>query len=241
MKKAKKVLLLVLCAVLLVGASVAATVAYLTSTKTVTNTFTVGNVQIKLDEANLDAETGETLDGRTESGNENVRLIPGRTIGKDPTVTVLQDSENCYVRMKVKVTNIANLKKAFEKLTYTGVHGEQYYVTEDGMFKLHLIVNGWTEEEWAFVDCTSDPDNDANVIYEFRYVGEKATDVGYVPKNTTDNTVLSDLFTELTIPKTMTGEYLAYLEYVDIIVTAEAIQAEGFNNANDAWSVFSAN
>ena len=43
MKNAKKVLLLVLCAVLLVGASVAGTVAYLTATDSVENTFTVGN------------------------------------------------------------------------------------------------------------------------------------------------------------------------------------------------------
>ena len=49
MKKAKKVLLLALCAVLLVGATIAGTVAYLTSTTTeVKNTFTAGKVQILL-------------------------------------------------------------------------------------------------------------------------------------------------------------------------------------------------
>ena len=51
MKTKRKALLLSLCAVLLVVASVMGTMAYLTSTDTVTNTFTVGNVQIKLDEA----------------------------------------------------------------------------------------------------------------------------------------------------------------------------------------------
>ena len=49
--KLRKVLLLACSAVLLVCLSVGATFAYLTSTDSVTNTFTVGNVQIKLDEA----------------------------------------------------------------------------------------------------------------------------------------------------------------------------------------------
>ena len=56
MKKAKKVVALALCAVMLVVGSVAGTMAYLTSsTGDVVNTFTVGNVAITLDEANVEA------------------------------------------------------------------------------------------------------------------------------------------------------------------------------------------
>ena len=54
MKKTRKILLMAACAVLLVCISVGATVAYLTSTDTVTNTFTVGQVAITLDEAKVD-------------------------------------------------------------------------------------------------------------------------------------------------------------------------------------------
>ena len=61
MKKTKKVLILGLCAVLLVAASVLGTMAYLTDTKSVTNTFTVGNVAITLDEAKV--KTDGTKDG----------------------------------------------------------------------------------------------------------------------------------------------------------------------------------
>ena len=47
MKKAKKVLTLLLCAALLVGATITGTLAFLTqTTETVTNTFTVGKVQL---------------------------------------------------------------------------------------------------------------------------------------------------------------------------------------------------
>ena len=57
--KFRRILLLLACAVLLVSLSVGATLAYLTSTtETVTNTFTVGNVAITLDELDVD-EYGE--------------------------------------------------------------------------------------------------------------------------------------------------------------------------------------
>ena len=47
MKKAKKILALLLCAVLLIGASVAGTLAYLTfQTNEVKNTFSVGKVNL---------------------------------------------------------------------------------------------------------------------------------------------------------------------------------------------------
>lgn len=47
MKTKSKALLLTLCAVLLVAASVLGTMAYLTSTDTVTNTFTIGQFDAK--------------------------------------------------------------------------------------------------------------------------------------------------------------------------------------------------
>ena len=48
MKRTKQILSLALCAILLVSATVATTVAYLTSQDAVTNTFTVGKVAITL-------------------------------------------------------------------------------------------------------------------------------------------------------------------------------------------------
>lgn len=50
----KKTLTVIIALVLVVVMSVAGTVAYLTSSDTVTNTFTVGNVEITLDEAKVD-------------------------------------------------------------------------------------------------------------------------------------------------------------------------------------------
>lgn len=102
MKKAKKALLLALCAVLLVGATIAGTVAYLTSTtKEVTNTFTAGNVTITLDEAPVDLY-GKVAEGDRGTANK-YKLIPGHTYTKDPTIHIKGGSEVCY--LFVKITN----------------------------------------------------------------------------------------------------------------------------------------
>ena len=100
MKKTKIALTLV-CAILLVAASVMCTLAYLTSTPgAVTNTFTVGSdVVITLDEAPVDAN-GKKTNGTRGNGN-SYKLLPGHEYDKDPTVHV--KGESCYVF--VKVTN----------------------------------------------------------------------------------------------------------------------------------------
>ena len=100
MKTRTKALLLALSAVLLVVSTVFATMAYLTSqTGVVTNTFSVGNVHITLDEANVDIY-GAATSGRG-TGNQ-YKLIPGHTYLKDPTIYVTAQSEACFVFVKVE-------------------------------------------------------------------------------------------------------------------------------------------
>ena len=99
MKTGRKALLLVLCAVMLVSATAAATFAYLTDDEAVVNTFTVGQVGIKLDEAPVDAN-GQKIAGDRVTTNV-YHLIPGHTYDKDPTIHVDEDSEDCYLFVKV--------------------------------------------------------------------------------------------------------------------------------------------
>lgn len=80
--KRSKSLVLALCAILLVVGTILGTVAYLQDTASVVNTFTVGNVHLKLDEAVVD-EKGEPTGGRTETGNA-YHLLPGETYTKIP-------------------------------------------------------------------------------------------------------------------------------------------------------------
>lgn len=82
----KKSLALVLALAMIVVCVVGGTLAWLTDkTAPVTNTFTYGDINIKL------AETTGT----------SYKMIPGYTIAKDPKVTVLADSEKCYLFVKV--------------------------------------------------------------------------------------------------------------------------------------------
>lgn len=90
MRSKKKALLIVACALMLALASVMGTLAWLTDkTDTVTNTFTVGKVDIELAE-------GENI-------ANNLKMVPGFTITKDPKVTVKSGSEACYVFVKIEI------------------------------------------------------------------------------------------------------------------------------------------
>lgn len=150
MKKAKKALAMLLCAALLVGGTIAGTVAYLTAkTGTVTNTFTAGNVAITLDEEKLGTTTGE----RTTTGNA-YHLIPGETYKKDPTVHVAANSENSWIFVKVEnglknyeaATNtieaqiLAKDWKVLDATNHPGVYYKEY-VKQDSIKDLVVFEN----------------------------------------------------------------------------------------------------
>lgn len=76
-----------LSAALIVCATVAGTLAWLTDTTApVVNTFTVGDINITL----------------TESENLDLKMVPGQTITKDPKVTVKAGSEACWLFVKIE-------------------------------------------------------------------------------------------------------------------------------------------
>lgn len=119
MKKTKKALILSLCAVLLVTASVLGTVAYLTSTDKVVNTFTVGNVAITLDETDVDNSTPGD-DDRDKANS--YKLLPGHTYTKDPIIHVAANSEDCYLFVKIvnEISAIEADTKVADQMTAKG-------------------------------------------------------------------------------------------------------------------------
>lgn len=92
MNAKKKIVSIALAAALAATAIVGSSLAYFTDTEEKTNTFTVGNVDITLTEPNWDADIN------------NKDLIPGKTIPKDPTITVAEGSETAYTFMKVQMS-----------------------------------------------------------------------------------------------------------------------------------------
>ena len=207
-----KALLVVACALLLVAASVFGTMAYLTSTDTVTNTFTVGKVNIKLDEAKVNAD-GTSVTPAERVKENSYKLLPGHTYTKDPTVTVLNGSETSYVKMTVTFSKASALDAIFAP---TGA-------------ELTSIFNGYDAANWIYKDNTKDATADTRT-YEFWYketVGAPTADVA-----------LDALFDSIMVPGEITKEQLATIEGMTITVNAYAIQADGFADADAAWAAF---
>jgi len=217
MRKKGRALLVALCAVMLVAVGVLGTLAYLTSKDSVTNTFTVGNVHIKLDEAKVNVNGEKVNANDVVDPNSTVRveensyhLLPGHTYVKDPTVTVLNGSEDCYVRMLVTINKQAALDAIY---------------APNGM-PLDKFFEGYSAD-WKLVSEKKDVDADTRT-YEFRHnavVNGKDGDNGLDP-----------LFTGIKVPGSITNEQLATIEGLKITVVAQAIQADGFDTADDAWA-----
>ena len=213
MKTRTKALLLAMSALLLVVSTVFATMAFLTSTDTVQNTFTVGKVAITLDETDVDIYGKKETDDRVKTND--YKLLPGHTYIKDPTVHVKENSEESYIRMIVTITDYADV------LTVFGAD-----------FLPQYFVGGWDNAIWVSTEEVKVENNAAT--YEFRY---------YKTVNTLDGNDLDleALFTSITVPGTVKNDALALLEEMDINVVAQAIQADGFGgDANAAWAAFDA-
>lgn len=100
MKKNKKLIAIISCMILLIGA-VGATIAWLTDkTNEVVNTFTVGDINIDLNETKTD-----------------FKMIPGSEIDKDPYVTVKAGSEACWVFVEVTESENFNQYLTYHKNT----------------------------------------------------------------------------------------------------------------------------
>ena len=214
MKTKSKALLLTLCAVLLVAASMLGTMAYLTSTASVENTFTVGSVAIKLDEAKANPD-GSLVGNADRVKANSYKLLPGHTYNKDPMVTVLKGSEPSYVKMTVTFSKANELDAIFAS---TGAD-------------LTSIFKGYDSANWIYKGNTKDETKNTRT-YEFWYkeaVGAPTADLA-----------LDALFDSITVPGAITNAQLETIEGMTITVNAYAIQADGFANAEAAWAAFDA-
>lgn len=216
--KTRRILMLLGCAVLLVCLSVGATLAYLTSqTDPVVNTFTVGNVQITLDERDVDVYGVPVPSASPERVTANeYKLMPGHKYMKDPKIHVAAGSEACYLFVKV-VNGIAGLEAP-------DVEGET-----PTSIKSQMDQNGWVEL-----------DGISNVYYyNFNIhstngvagVVDARTEAKHVPvfEQIILRTDANDYFNQYPV-----DESKGVLE-ANITVQAYAVQADGFDTAADAY------
>lgn len=210
--KARKILVSLAALALVAAISIGGTIAYLTSTDEVVNTFTVGNVAIKLDEAKANTD-GSLVPNAERVKASSYKLLPGHTYNKDPMVTVLSGSETSYIKMTVTFSKANELDAIFAP---TGA-------------ELTSIFNGYDAANWTYKGNTKNT-TDNTRTYEFWYkeaVGAPTADVA-----------LDALFDSITVPGTITNEQLATIAGMTITVNAYAIQADGFATADAAWTAY---
>ena len=185
----KKIVSVCLVVCLLATAIIGTTLAYFTDTAEVTNTFTVGNVDITLNEAPVGTD-GQATTGERVTTNE-YHLYPGKSYDKDPTITVAKGSEDCYLFVKV-VNGLAGLE-----------------AEGDTTIAAQMAAKGWTLVE-----------NETNVYMQADIYSAE------------DSVTVFDTFT---IDKAETAATLAGAKNKNIVITAYAVQAEGFASAQAAW------
>lgn len=117
----KKIVSVCLVVCLLATAIIGTTLAYFTDvTQKETNTFTMGKVDIELDEPQWDEAYPDGI----------ASVQPSQEITKDPTVTVKANSEDCYVFVKVeKGNNVDDYLEYTIDSAWTALDGEEgiYY------------------------------------------------------------------------------------------------------------------
>lgn len=128
-KNTMKMLALVLAVVALMGCAVGGTLAWLgMKTNDVVNTFVAGDINITLTETPTD-------DGDSSANTNAYKIIPGKTIDKDPTVTVLKGSEACWVFVKVKEEGHDILIYSIDTTVWTKLENEDgvYYKDQEAI------------------------------------------------------------------------------------------------------------
>ena len=218
----KKSILMAAIAVMLVAVLVVGgTLAYFTDTKSATNTFTMGNVKIKLDESNVNDPNGNRV-----TSNEYTGMLPGIQYKKDPVVTNT-GKNGAYVRAVVTIENGMNWLGLYYDKTTTPPQ-------VDAFEKLicNTLGKDWEIVGFKYVMSTQDhPTSD--IVVTLKYTGVlksgDATSAMFEKIMLPANATTSDITTRVA----QNGVF-----HIDVV--AQAIQADGFTSWNDAFAAFDA-
>ena len=212
----KKITAIFLCGALVAIAVVGASLAYFTDTKTATNTFTMGDVKIKLDETNVNDPDGDRVTSNAYD------VYPGAVVTKDPIVHNVGKNA-AYIRATVNVSNWMNLVAAY----YPDF--KETFPNDGYKAALNLLV-GELGEGWSVVGVEA---GDVFTIGQFdakfilKYDGALAAGA--------DTTAM---FQTVTIPAGIDNANADSFDSVKVV--AQAIQADGFDTWEAAFAAFDA-
>lgn len=216
----KRFVAILLCVTLVALAAIGATFAYLTDSKTVKNTFTVGDVKIKLDETNVNAPEGD----RVTSNTYNV--YPGAVVTKDPIVHNT-GKNGAYVRAVVTIEDGMN---------WLGLYNENVWTApQEAAF--NAMINNTLGDGWELVDIAYDMSGPNHPTSDF-VATLKYTKVLNAKEDTTA------MFSQIAFPTKLTGNdvttRIGQNGEFGINVVAQAIQADGFDTWEAAFAAYDA-
>ena len=211
----KKGLAVLLSLVLIIGCVVGGTLAWLTATSSeVKNVFTTSDIIVELKEHTYDPTTDTLTGTETTTGVDNYKMIPGWTIPKDPWAKVSGSSEDCYLFIKVEVSD-----------------------------NFSTYMDYTIDSQWTVLNATNDPDvyyfkvdqdSKKNVAYNILGAGTATYD--NVEYTWTDNQVL----VKPTVTKGMMAD-ITSTNQPTLTFKAYAVQLYKDNNtqfsAEEAWNM----
>ena len=186
----------IMLAMVVIGRSVSGTVAWLVSkSESTVSTFTLGDINITLTESDF--------------GSQPIKIIPGIDIKKDPKVTVMANSEACWLFVKVEERNWPDFKEA------DGTTRKVSYSVNDG---------------WSALE------NNPGVY--FREVSaedaQKSIDYTVLAGNESCPSGVIKVSQELTKEEINSIDYSA--KQPSLTFTAYAVQRAGIDTADAAWA-----
>ena len=266
----KKLIAICLCVALAAVAVVGASLAYFTDTKAVTNTFTVGNVKIKLIESRYHRTGSDNAgdkvpdpttkaagmefvpDGWTVFTDDEIKadaenyskyigergenMVPGRNVVKCPYV-INEGANDAYVRIRVMVPSAAN--NDFVAVKDGGVITNQWCSTSfiNGEF-IQGHGNGWNNA--PAIERNVEKDGVTYDVYTFTRT--KPLKAGAMTEWNVWNFIgIDKTATSADIQKAVEAGAITATDgtmTLNVLVEADAIQAEGFADAAAAWAAF---
>lgn len=219
----KKSIALLMALVLVLGAGIGGTIAWLSDqTKTVTNTFVAGEIgDLSLYETDTD---GTVLDAtNTDQTHKNFVVVPGVDLVKDPSVSFTPvsgtDANNVpvYVFVKIQLEDGSNWSISGNNLSYTIPAGTDTTALANAMTA--TVVSGWkpvTGQTGVYYK-----DLDAGVALDKDPI---LTVIDTTAKTTID------------VSENITKEQIANLAKTNLVFKAYAIQKDGLDTAAAAWA-----
>ncbi len=253
-KNSKRVAIGALSICLLAAMGIGGTMAFLTDSEQVTNHFSIGDLDITIDEPSWIDEEYPTDDPDNPDNPDNPKtsgdgedLVPGDTRDKDPTITAVEG--NSYMRAVMTIKNrdtgdVITDQKRLDLILQTIHYADNDAIKEGTSYALADLAGYSTVNSKFTIDETI---SDAG-IYCYRYNGIF---------NKNDKAVL---FTDIVIPTDWDQDELNTLHgvyYVDdkgnavdadaegaikkyhnymIEIQAQAIQSDNFKDADEAFT-----